>query len=114
MGNPPEGFLWDHIDRNIYNNYESNLRLATRSQNYMNRVKPDRFKECSSIYKGVAWNKKGQKWIVYISFKGKQIYLGMFISEIEAAKAYDRAAIAYFDEFACLNFKREDYTINDF
>jgi hypothetical protein len=34
----------------------------------------------------------------------KNIYLGMFSDEIEAAKAYDTAARLYFDEFACTNF----------
>jgi hypothetical protein len=32
---------------------------------------------------------------------------GYFDAEVEAARAYDRLAVAWFGEFACLNFPRE-------
>jgi AP2-like factor (ANT lineage) len=39
----------------------------------------------------------------------KKLHLGRFISEIEAARAYDRAVLKYRGDFARLNFPREDY-----
>jgi len=57
-----------------------------------------------SKYKGVHWHKLHKKWAARITFERKQIHLGYFLSEIEAAKAYDRAAIKYHGEFAYLNF----------
>ena len=103
---PKEGEI-DHIDRNPLNNKFSNLRLATIAQQNMNQSK---FKTkdgvpCSSIYKGVSWNKGKQKWRARIVFDKKEIHLGYFIDEKEAALAYDEAATKFFGEFAVLNFE---------
>ena len=37
----------------------------------------------------------------------KYLYLGSFVTEEAAAKAYDEAAIKHFCEYAKLNFKRD-------
>jgi hypothetical protein len=57
----------------------------------------------SSIYKGVYWNTGCNKWLAKIGVNRKRIHLGVFACEKEAAKAYNRAAIKYFGEFARLN-----------
>jgi hypothetical protein len=82
-----------------------NLRLATGSENQANSKKRINAinKQCSSRFKGVSWRKRDQKWCVQIQSQQKKIYLGLFVSETEAALAYNRAAIAYFGEFAKLN-----------
>ena len=41
--------------------------------------------------------------------KGKQVYLGGYASEYEAARAYDKAAIKFWGDAAHLNFARDDY-----
>jgi len=42
---------------------------------------------------------------VQITVNGKRIYLGSFKNELDAAKAYDRAAKKYHGQFASLNFE---------
>jgi hypothetical protein len=107
----PEGLLIDHENHNGLDNREANLRPATYSQNMQNRRKiriP-----CSSKYKGVMYRKgkhRRKKWRASIKAQGRFIELGMFATEVEAARAYDTAAMKYFEKFAYLNFPRTDYT----
>lgn len=91
----------DHIDNNGLNNQQENLRICTYSQNQANSRKL--FKNTSSQYKGVCWQKKDQKWCARIRVNRKRIYLGEFQLEAEAASAYNNAAIKYYGEFAKLN-----------
>ena len=91
----------DHIDRNPLNNCRSNLRIATQCQNQHNRRAN---LVGTSIYKGVSKQKNVKKYKAQIMAENKLIYIGMFSSEIEAAKAYDEMAKKLHGEFACLNF----------
>ena len=86
----------DHID-----NRRSNLRLCIHAENGCNQRK--QLKKTSSQYKGVTWDKRHQKWMAQIMVNNKNIYLGLFIDEVEAARAYNAAAIEHFGEFAKLN-----------
>ena len=92
----------DHIDHNGLNNMISNLRITTRSQNAMNQRK--RNMDTHSKYKGVTWHKNHSKWYAQIQINGKLKYLGLFIIEEDAARAFDDAAKLYFGEYANLNF----------
>jgi len=98
----PEPMVVDHINHDGMDNRRANLRAASRSENMYHR------KKCSgathSKYKGIYWRKKNRKWQAMITFERKRIHLGCFRNEIEAAKAYDRAAMKYHGEFASLNF----------
>ena len=99
--NCPEGLQVDHINHNTLDNRRCNLRICTHAENQHNR-KPQA--GGSSQYKGVCWNKQHKKWVVRITLNGKEMYLGYFNDEIEAAKEYDRAAKELFGKFAYLNF----------
>lgn len=99
MGNPGRLEV-DHKNGNRLDNRKSNLRLCSRAQNQMNRIKSS---NKTSKYKGVSWQKCANKWMVYIKIDQKRYYLGIFISEKEAAKSYNKAAMKNFGKFAKLN-----------
>lgn len=101
FGPIPPGLQIDHKSRRPLDNRAANLRLATHSQNARN-VTPGNH---SSRYRGVSWHKRAGKWMARIKFNGKDIYLGLFDDESEAAKRYDAAARWYHCDFASLNFK---------
>lgn len=89
--------LIDHIDRNAFNNQKSNLRLATKSQNAMNsKLRVDN----TSGIKGVSWKKDKNKWLAYIDFNNKRIFIGYFNNLKDAAKSRIETELKYFKEFA--------------
>ena len=107
--NPLPGMLCDHINRNGLDNRRSNLRICTYSQNSINRRLIRGYSwGYLSKYRGVTkMHRRGQlskPWIARISHNRKQIHLGTFSTEREAAEAYDEAALKYHGEFAHLNF----------
>ena len=101
--NTPDGLECDHINGRTLDNRKANLRSVTHMQNSWNLSKSSR--PGYSKYKGITFHKSEQKWGAQIGVKGKHISLGRYKDEIEAAKAYDKAAKRHFGEFAKLNFK---------
>jgi len=99
-GPAPKGYVWDHIDRNGFNNQDNNLRLATHSQNAANR---GTFRNNTTGYRGVHYHKVKKKYGAKIGFNGKHLHLGYFTSIHDAALAYNDAAKRLFGEFAYQN-----------
>ncbi len=100
----PKGILVDHRNCESLDNRRSNLRFATKRQNILNRRKR---KNLTSKYHNVHFDKTENVWDCRITYKGKQVRIGRFKNEIEAARAYDEAAKKYYGEFARLNFPPE-------
>jgi hypothetical protein len=89
-GSDPGAMTVDHIDGNRNNNAPSNLRLATKSENQMNRLA-----KIGRAYKGTQWHKVSGRWTATIVKR-----LGYYDTEEEAALAYQAAAEILQKEFA--------------
>ena len=98
--NAPETFLVDHIDHDGLNNRRSNLRLANYSQNAIHARRA--IGTCG--YRGVRFRERYGTFFARIRVNKKEHYLGRFDNPIDAALAYDRAAVKLHGEFAVLNF----------
>jgi len=90
----------DHIDGDELNCQRSNMRVCTNAENLRNRGKQ---KNNTSGFKGVIWYAPSRKWRAQIKLNGNRKHLGHFDNIIDAARAYDEAAVKYFGEFAQLN-----------
>lgn len=108
--NASPGTEVDHKNGSGLDNRRCNLRFCTRKQNQQNRkvipraissFKGVRFR--ASRGKGVFFRESKKPWFVTIKQDGKKIHLGYFESKIDAAIAYNIAAIKHFGEFARLN-----------
>ncbi len=102
----PDELEVDHEDGNELNNQKYNLRNCLHAINNQNKKI---YSNNTSGYKGVHFFIKTQKWLAYIKINNKRIHLGYFFDILDAARAYDVAAIKYFGEFAKLNFNRSNY-----
>lgn len=93
----PKGLVIDHINGNFYDNRISNLRLATQSQNGMNRLLS---KANKLRIKGVSWDRDRKKFKAVISVSGKIIQLGRFDIKALAASAYAKGSLMHHGTFS--------------
>lgn len=98
MGSPV-GKLVDHRNGDPTDNRRSNLRVTDRKGNGRNRQKV----LSATGFRGVSAH--SGRFVARIKCDGKAHHLGMFETAEEAARAYDRAALDLFGEFASPNFR---------
>jgi len=101
------GLVVDHIDHNTLNCQKHNLRICTKAEN--NRNLSPRSNTVSK-YLGVTYctdKHRKLRWKAQVAYNGERVFGKRFMTEEEAARAYDVAALYYFKEFANLNFKND-------
>lgn len=97
---PPAGLWVDHINGDGLDNRRSNLRVCTRQENSRNRNANGQSRQ---PFKGI--EPRDLRWVARINVNGRRIYCGAtYATPEEAARAYDRAALEHYGEFARLNF----------
>lgn len=104
--NPEAIMQVDHVNRDGLDNRRENLRICTGFQNARNSKK--RSHGVTSKYKGVCWSGAAKKFQAYIVYETRNIHLGLFKIEEDAALAYDSAAEKYHGEFCSKNFTNAD------
>ena len=104
----PKGSVVDHINHVSTDNRKVNLRVCSQQSNSFNRVEWKPGAITSSRYKGVRnkgyeAGRKRKPWQAYIKHDYRQIFLGYYETEDEAAAAYNCKALELFGEYAFLN-----------
>jgi hypothetical protein len=80
----PDGYQIDHINGISTDNRIENLRLATNSQNGMNKGHRS---DSASPYKNVTWNKQQCKWKVKVQGKHIGSFEDLELADLVAAEA---------------------------
>ena len=100
IANTPKGMVTDHINHNVLDNREVNLRICTKNQNLLNK-KP--YKNSKSECPGVYQIKSTGNWKSTIRINNKRISLGTFKNLIDAVSARKQAEEKYHGEFGYIN-----------
>lgn len=102
------GNMYDHIDRNPFNNRKYNLRPCTITQNNRNG---NLRRNNSSGVSGVSFNKRKQKWTAAVTCDGPH-FLGYHDNKDDAIRARLVGEAKYFGEFAPQMYLCEQYGLN--
>lgn len=88
LGHIPNGkkSVVNHKDFDKLNNCYYNFEIVTFRENTNKK-----HLKSSSKYTGVTWHKQRSKWVSTIVINGNNKYLGLFINEIDASNAYQKA-----------------------
>ncbi len=98
---PMDGYVVDHINGNGLDCRSVNMRYASCKENCRNKSSKCNSTSC---YLGVSIDRSRNQWITSIQVDGQSKHLGRYDDEVEAAIAYDKAAVEYYGQFARLNF----------
>lgn len=97
-------FPIDHKDGNGLNNQRDNLRVATISENGINR----KTSYNKTGFRGVMYDKRYKSYYVFLHVNNKKRHLGTFVNPVDAAIRYNEEALKVYGKFAVLNTITED------
>jgi len=100
--NAPTGMVVDHINHDKSDNRKANLRVCTHTENVRNMQTRKQLNGIKGVY-FTPNEKRKKKYLVCIRVDGRQKNIGRFLTQEEAANAYDIAAKLHYGEFACTN-----------
>jgi hypothetical protein len=79
---------------------------------YLSQARRPLLKNKSSQYRGVSKTKSDKEpYRAMLTHKGRRYYLGGFATELEAAKAYNKAALAIIGDYAIINQLPEESNV---
>jgi len=99
-----------HKNHNNFWNVRSNLVVISRS--VMIQITRQK-RVTTSQYRGVCWMRKNNLWRAQVMVNRQNVFLGEYATELEAAIAYDRAALEVFGPNAVFNFPEEVLTTQE-
>ena len=79
-------------EENAARKYDEHAAHLGRPLNFTSEGQAQAKMSMSSKFRGVHWNKRGQKWKAEIRIDGKQTHLGLFDNEKTAARKFDEHA----------------------
>jgi hypothetical protein len=92
------GQIVDHVNGDRLDNRRANLRICDRVGSNQNRRAR---RDSKAPFKGITRN--GNKWLAQIMVQKRYYRLGLFETALQAARAYDAAAIRFHGAFARTN-----------
>jgi len=76
---------------------------SPREQRYLAYARRPRRADASSRYRGVSLRQQTGLWVAQVYWRGRRYFLGSFLSEEEAARAYNKHASILIGKMALLN-----------
>lgn len=107
LGVSDDNVLVDHWNGFVLDNRRCNLRACTRSQNQRNKHSTKQYgKGAASRFRGVEPSGNGKTFRARIYKNGRNVSVGTFKTEADAARAYDNAGRELASTFFVPNFPR--------